>query len=711
MKKKNILLATLLIASGSAFGQKLSPNTMLKLNDWTTASKLKSADAETKTLGAFVSINDKTVIDEMERLGVKITNVVSDNQVIATIPYSALEAVAQLDGVKSIQAGSEARLLLDMARKSTKVDDCHSETSSLGSFTGKGIVVGIVDSGFEYCHTAWNDADGNSRVKRIWNQSARSGNAPAKYGYGTEYTTYDEMKAARYDMAATFHGSHVANIAAGGKATEKYYGVAPDADLVLVSFDETDENIINGIQYCFDYAESVGKPCVVNISLGSHAGPHDGTSATCQAFKSMVGPGRIIVGAAGNEGGDALHASKTFTADDTEMKTLFGFSSSSYTKAAYVDVWGDKNSPISVKVVVIDALKGKVMAESPEVSTNGTDLVTHVFSSTSGVVGKVQLALSKATNGRTDVLVSFSASTISENRKVGLVVTGEDGATVHMWNNATSGYLTDGGRAGYTDGDTDCTVGELGGISEDVITAGSYNTRLSYTAIDGQTYGYDSSLTGRVNALSLFSSHGPTVDGRTKPDVTAPGCVLISATSKFYSDFQSSYCAERVNGCYYDANAGTSMASPFVAGTVALWLQANPNLTPADVRNLLNQSSTHDIYTGTAANCDPNKWGAGKLNAYEGLKLAIQTTGISDVAEENEMFSITTDRTAHTAQFFFGAANGTAHVAVYNTLGQQVYAKQLATSGETVDLSSLGSGVFVFKLQQGNSVKSVKAAM
>lgn len=711
MKKKNILLATFLVASGSVFGQKLSPNTMLKLNEWSAASKLKSAENATKTVGAFVTLSDKAAIEKMEKLGAKITNVISDEQVIATIPYSALEAVAGLDGIVSINAGSEARLLLDLARKSTNVDDCHSETSSLGSYTGKGVVVGIVDNGFEYCHPAWNDADGNTRVKRIWDQSARSGNAPAKYGYGTEYTTYDEMKAARYDITSTFHGSHVGNIAAGGKNSEKYYGVAPDADIVLVSFGDTNENIVNGINYCFDYAESVGKPCVVNISLGSHTGPHDGTSDTDRAFQSLVGPGRIIVGAGGNEGSEALHASKTFTADDTELKTLFGFDSSMSTKTAYVDIWGDKNSPISVKVIVIDALKGKVMSESPEVSTNGTATVTHVFPSSSGIVGQTQLALQKdPTNGRTDVMLTFRGSSIGENRKVGVVVTGEEGATVHMWNNASSGYFTSGDRAGYTDGDTDYTVGELGGVSKDVITVGSYNTRLSYTALDGNTYGYDSSATGSINNLSLFSSHGPTVDGRTKPDVTAPGCVLISATSKFYSSFQSTYCAERSNGGYYDANAGTSMASPFVAGTVALWLQANPSLTPEEVREILNQSSKHDFYTGTAASSNRNKWGAGKLDAYAGLQLAIQTTGISDAAEENSMFSITTDRSAHTAQFFFGAA-GTARVAVYNTLGQQVYAKQLSASGETVDLSSLGSGVFVFKLQQGDNVKSVKAAM
>ena len=94
-----------------------------------------------------------------------------------------------------------------------------------------------------------------------------------------------------------------------------------------------------------------------------------------------------------------------------------------------------------------------------------------------------------------------------------------------------------------------------------------------------------------------------------------------------------------------------------------------------------------------------------------GLRQALNTTGVSDATVGDDMFSIVTDRSAHTAQFFFGSADGSAKMAVYNTMGQQVYAKQLSASGETVDLSHLGSGVFVFKLQQGDSVKAVKAAM
>ena len=127
------------------------------------------------------------------------------------------------------------------------------------------------------------------------------------------------------------------------------------------------------------------------------------------------------------------------------------------------------------------------------------------------------------------------ATSIAENRKIGIVATSDAGTSIHMWNNATEGYFLNGGKRGWTEGDTDYTVGELGGVSDNVISVGSYNTKMDYTTLGGDVYGINTALVGNKGALSLFSSHGPTLDGRTKPDVTAPGCLLISATSKYYA--------------------------------------------------------------------------------------------------------------------------------------------------------------------------------
>lgn len=717
MNKSTILLASLLFVGSSAFAQKLSPSTSLMLQDMSTQKHVKSATV--KKVDAFLTLapsSHNSSVDDclsrLESLGVEVRNVVTDRLLTVSLPLTAVEAVAALDEVESVQVGTDVRMLLDVARKETKVDDCQSTTSELGAYTGKGVVVGIVDGGFQYSHIAFTNPDGiGTRIARVWDQNAKGGKSPAKFGYGSEYATFDEMRAVNYDISSTFHGSHVAGIAAGGDRTTSYYGVAPEAELVFVSFGSSNVNITDGIQYCFDYAESVGKPCVVNISLGSHLGPHDGTSATDQAFEAMTGPGRIIVGAAGNEGSTALHVSKDLEDGDTSLKTMIGFSENATTKQAYVDIWSSKGAPLTVKAVVVDALKGKVMYESPAVASDGETDVKYTFPDGSGVVSTVQMALQKnPDNERTEVLLMCRATSIAENRKIGIVATSDAGTSIHMWNNATEGYFLDGGKRGWTEGDTDCTVGELGGVSDNVISVGSYNTKMSYETLKNGLYDINTELVGRKGQLSLFSSHGPTLDGRSKPDVTAPGCILVSATSRYYSAFSANACIAKSGDDYYDVNLGTSMASPVVTGAVALWLQANPNLTPADVRNILNQTSRHDTYTGSAEKSDRNSWGAGKLDAFEGLKLARETTGISDTQVGEQMFSITTNRMVRTVQCFFGS-EGTARVAVYNALGQQLYAKQLAVSGETLDLKQLGNGVFVVKLQQGGTEKSVKIAL
>ena len=125
-----------------------------------------------------------------------------------------------------------------------------------------------------------------------------------------------------YDSSSEYHGAHTMGIAAGGDMKSKYYGVAPDADIVFVSFKSDDTNIADAIKYIFDYADKVDKPCVINMSLGQHIGPHNGTSFLDRLIDESTGPGRIIVGAAGNEGNVRLHTSKTFTADDTQLKSM-----------------------------------------------------------------------------------------------------------------------------------------------------------------------------------------------------------------------------------------------------------------------------------------------------------------------------------------------------------------------------------------------------
>ena len=396
------------------------------------------------------------------------------------------------------------------------------------------------------------------------------------------------------------------------------------------------------------------------------------------------------------------------------MKTMIGFDNDkAATKRALIDIWGDKDATLKVKPVVVNTNDGSIVAELSEVATDGEKNAELNFPVGCGVEGTVQMALQVSpSNDRPNVLAICSATSIADNRRIGLVITSSEGSTVHMWNSDVTGYFLSEGKEGWTDGDDIYTIAEIGGISPDVITVGSYNTKDSYKDLMGNVHDVDADKMGNVGERSLFSSCGPTTDGRQKPDVVAPGCAVVSATSKYWQGFYPMAAVAKsqyANDCY-DVNIGTSMSSPFVTGTVALWLQANPKLTPSDVRNILNASSRHDQYTGNADSCDRNKWGAGKIDAYAGLQIAAGKTGISDMQADVQQMSITTDRAARTAKVMY-AAKGNATLSIYTTTGQKLAAKTLTASGQTVSLSQLTPGVYVFRLEQGGAAHTVKATL
>lgn len=710
----NIRLYTtiLLVAFCSiSHAQKLSPFTSLKIHD-SHDQKLKSFD--NTTVSAFIRVKSDEVANALQKLGARIVSTINNHIITAELPLSAIEQIARLDGIESISVGTDVHMRMDEARKQTGVDECQAMTGNNGPYTGKGVVVGIVDNGFEYAHVDFMNSDlTDTRVKRVWNQSG-TGVAPSKYGYGAEYTNLSQMKAAKCDTRSTFHATHVSGIAAGSDKTVPYYGVAPDADLVFVSYKQSNSDIINGIKYVFDYAESVGKPAVVNLSLGSHMGPHDGTSDTDASFAALTGPGRIIVGACGNEGNTKLHVSKTLTAEGDVLRTMLnnddlGIGSDNLN---YVDIWGDKGANLSVKAVLVDTSTGDIIEQSKDVCTGGNTYAGMVVSKDNGTKANVKLALQQnPNNGRTEVALLGNVTQINEPYAIGVVATSEAGTTIHMWN-ASEHTFSSKGLKGWTDGDCYYTTGEIGGESPDVISVGSFNSKdryIPYTMVGtGKYMEINKELVGKLYSHSLFSSIGPTVDGRIKPDVSAPGSIVISAGSK-YAATQPNDVVARNKTDKYVYCMGTSMASPFVTGTVALWLQANPKLTPAQVREVISHTASVDSYVGYGSTLPNNVWGYGKIDALAGLKEVLHTTGIDDVEQTRDLFKVVTDRHEHTATFYLGEKGVKAKIEVYNVLGQKVESKASVSDGETINFSNLADGVYIFKVIQGNASHTVKA--
>ncbi|MDR2815015.1 MAG: S8 family serine peptidase, partial [Prevotellaceae bacterium] len=296
-----------------------------------TTTAADDSDAES-TVGVMLSVADTFDLKRLTALGVSV-GVCVNGVVTARATPAQLAQAAQLDGIFFIDADNRARRKLDVAVPLIGADVVQRGGGALTqAYTGKGVVIGVVDWGFDFTHETFRDTLGNLRIARVWNQSSsrRPGNSNDSvtfgFTYGAMYAAQSEILNLQCSSTETSHGTHVAGIAAGlGDDTGKYRGVAPDAELVLVHLkDGTTAELIDGLKYIFSYAQRAGKPAVVNFSLGSHDGPHDGTSSFDLALEGLAGSGRIAVGAAGNEGSSKLHASHTFSKSGEVVRTIVG---------------------------------------------------------------------------------------------------------------------------------------------------------------------------------------------------------------------------------------------------------------------------------------------------------------------------------------------------------------------------------------------------
>lgn len=704
MKRILILLCALFALGWGMQAQVLSPNTeAFLLQPAATRQTFGTDSAAVPThIEAFVEVEDDSATAALRSLGVIVYRE-RGGILTASIPVAILREAARVKGVKRIEMGSPVRPRMDRVRQLTGADILHKAQNGLRAFTGRDVVVGIIDGGFEYTHLAFYTEDGSQlRVKRVWNQNSRVGRSPQGYDYGSELTDPQEMRAARGDIYSTYHGTHVTGIAAGADHRSKYYGMAPEADIVMVAYSDNNVHIANAIEYIFDYAESVGKPCVINMSLGSHFGPHDGTSMLDRYIESATGPGRIVVGACGNEAEINLHAGKTFTAADTTLRTMLSFSNNA-NKRAVVDIWGSVGSNMKVKGVIVDNLKGRIVAETPVINTaalTGDVQMSFDATSTGANCSFTLVGQADNTNGRPNVYVQCEAREVMENRKLGIVVIGAPGESADMWNCTYENFIN-AGKASWTAGDNAYTVGEVGGTGRSIISVGSYDQKHQFTTLDGGTVTVDHM--NAIGDISIFSSHGPTLDGRMKPDVTAPGMLVISAASQYVVVPDNATAAtmdDSGNTYYYAYEAGTSMASPAVAGGIALWLEACPTLTPDEVRTLIGSSAMHDAFTGDAPG---NVWGYGKFNAEAGIRNIL--TGIGQTTSALGL-RMSYDPSSSLLRVYSGGTPVALHI--YNMAGQPVLQRQGLADGSTVALSSLARGLYVVTIEGAGLRRTVK---
>ena len=718
----------LLLAFASGFGvanaqrSKLSPAARHMLAE--RASSLTRTAADTK-VSAYVTLTADGDVEALTALGVEV-NVRRGNILTARIPVDALAEVAALPCVTYVQTGTPVSHMMDVARSEGRVDLVQAGTGLSQPYTGNGVVVGIIDSGFEYTHPNFYDSENDElRIKRVWEQGYEDdGTPPAGFTYGREWATPEEIKTVAGDVMSSTHGTHVAGIAAGcDTSLGDYHGVAPDADIVLVSISNADTennvNISDAISYIYGYADSVGKPCVINMSLGTQVGPHDGTSTFDVLADAMQGPGRLLVGSMGNFGGGNFHAAKTFdgTAADT-LRTFvdFLYGVKTTTAGGTIDIWAEPGMEITVNVFTyrtyLDAKVDSFLITLP------ADEAPSVSETLSGTIGAISAyGEISPLNDKPHVMITSGVTSLRSGYKVGFEIVSSSAGTVNVWGDGNYLGLTDNDLEGWTEGDDLASPAEIGGTGTNIITVGAYVTRNEYTTTSSTSI---TTLSETVGDIASFSGVGPTADGRMKPDITAPGCIIASSMSSYYSSLTSMplvgyYEWEEGSYCYYGYMQGTSMAAPYVTGVLATWLEANPQLTPDEARQTLMATAVTDEYTGDVASTGSNVWGYGKVDAWEGIKEVLSVAaGIDGVADGGQPAICLTPIGGGKVRIA-GETAGAVAVTVVRIDGVAAMSCSLApdavAAGAVVDLSSCGSGIYVVRASAASGDSTVKVAV
>lgn len=557
------------------------------------------------------------------------------------LPVERLALVASLPGVLYLDTGWPASPDLEHARPDTRADSVQAGLGGLPmGYDGDGVVVGVIDWGFDYTHPVFRNAAMNGlRLSKAWDQNKTSGPPPAGYSYGAEYVGMDELLAAGADTLFVFgplsHGTHVAGIAAGHGAGTTHVGMAPGAELVFVSYRRDPAAFIDAISWIRAHAESVGKPCVVNMSFGRHTGPHDGSSLENQAMDLMAGTGRIFVGSAGNNGTGNFHLKHNFTPPTDTVSTVIGFASGAEYWGQGLSIWGTPGSPFSLGLRITTPTNATITETVFHHSMdNPTVEDTIVTAPGDTVIVRLVGEAASPLNGKPNMILEVRRT---GNQKVLLRLAG-GGGEIHVWNvQRLVNRFTNWGVSlasnypGATNGDNNYAVGEPAGVGNSVITVASHRAE-QFNAQGEMLFG------GR----SSFSSRGPTVDGRVKPDISGPGQLVRSSVSSFDPNTAGAPQWISFEGVQYpfDTYSGTSMSGPAVAGVVALMLQANPQLDAVQAKEIIRQTARLDERTGEIGPEGSLEWGWGKVDAMGAVWAALIATGWTPGATTNVQVTV-----------------------------------------------------------------------
>ena len=637
--------------------EKMSPFVREAMASALATKQFTRSQSDDRLLTAFVRI-DGNAAEVLRLYGCKELARVGDIS-IAAIPLRNLGALSCGRQVKRIETGRRCSIQMDTTRLVVNAEKVYTGEGLSQSYTGHGVVVGVQDIGFDLTHPNFYSADmSRYRIKALWDQLSRDTIGSTLY-VGRDYVGRDALLELEHpiDGDTQTHGTHTAGIAAGSGAegdgvVSPYRGMACDADLVLVDNAADNASLIDpkdyykftyatdalGFKYIFDYAERMHQPCVINFSEGSSQDFHGYDQLYYELLAKLIGPGRIIVSSAGNDGARNSYIHKNIGKERAGafiMGNEKRFSCTAKSKQAFtfrVSVYDNVASPQIVDISTVNVCNAQDSLLTDSLLVGGKKYIWRVLAYPNSY---------DTSETAYDFQIS-SPSKLGDSPQVSLQVMGRD-ADIELYR--MSGYMFPHSLDPVLDaGDCRYTIFSPSS-SPDVICVGSTSYRTQFVNYLGEKKVYDS---GQKGIRSSFSAMGPTLDGRIKPDVMAPGQNIISSYSTFFinnpknvnASVKSDVCHFEYNGRSYawNANAGTSMSAPVVTGAIALWLQADPTLTPADCLEIFAKTCSH---YDTSLSYPNNLYGYGQIDVAAGLRevlrrkaLGINTVGQKKVSEQ-----------------------------------------------------------------------------
>lgn len=630
-----------------------------------TAMKAKSAGtAKEACLTALVRCADpKAFVGN----GCRVLATFDNDIYIASIPLSRLDALASERTVSRIEANQSCSVCNDTTRMIIKTGDVLQSIRGIctPAVSGEGsVVVGVMDIGFDLTHPTFGNFNGDGcRIKRFWDMIDPDSIGSGMY-VGREYTTQEEIlqKGCATDGRKLIHGTHTAGTAAGsgseGAGRLSPYSLwqntdgttdginLPDIVLVANSTSEDKEFVpkemaakyttstdLLGFKYIFDYAAAVGKPCVISFSEGSHPDFYD-TILYDEVLRQLSGPGRIIVTSAGNEGQKLSYLTpgqekksvrSLYYSNDPSVMLLFRASQSADFDVT-LDCLGD--NPYVYHVSTAEILEDEFRMDTIQV--NGAEYILSTVwyanrYNESQIAGEfVMYDLSHKVFG-------------SQQQRVCLSI--DEGSDTELF--YYSGQFWDDPAL---PSDAKRTHNILfPGSSPYVICVGNNGFRPGFQNISNEWK--TSAYILQDGALNPYSSIGPSITGLPKPDVVAPGTLTLSGFSSFFLEANPTTGEltwvkrlfkhnDRTYG--WISNSGTSMSTPVVAATVAMWLQACPTLTTDQVKQTFQAvCPTMAVGGADVPYFGPENGGA----AYAGMKYILENfvTGIRDIPASDNM--------------------------------------------------------------------------